>query len=172
MRVVSDTSPLLNLAIIGELRLLRLQFGEIVMPPAVAAELQLDSSRPGSAALSEAVAAGWIRTVVVGDQVLARSLLHELDPGEAEALALATQLQADLVLMDESEGRAAARRLGLRTVGVVGVLLRAKRNGTIASVAVALGALIHEAHFRHSDDLIHTVLTEAGELPRPEDAQT
>jgi hypothetical protein len=160
MRVVSDTSPLLNLAIIGELRLLRLQFGEIVMPPAVAAELQLDSNRPGSAALSEAVAAGWIRTVVVGDQVLARSLLHELDPGEAEALALATQLQADLVLMDESEGRAAARRL------------RAKRNGTIASVAVALEALIHEAHFRLSDDLIHTVLTEAGELPRPEDAQT
>jgi hypothetical protein len=90
--------------------------------------------------------------------------MRELDRGEAEALALAIQVQADYVLMDESEGRAAARRLGLRAVGVVGVLLRAKRDGALDSVAGALQALVTQAHFHLADQLIRATLAEAGEL--------
>ena len=61
MRVVSDTSPLLNLAIIGHLALVRQQFGHVWVPPAVLGELQPDAQRPGSLEIREALRVGWLR---------------------------------------------------------------------------------------------------------------
>jgi hypothetical protein len=165
MPVVSDTSPLLNLAIIGQLHLLRQQFGEILIPPAVEAELRLGSTRPGSRVLTEAVADGWIHTVELANTALAATLRHDLDAGEAEAIALCAQLGAKVVLIDESDGRAAARRLDLQPVGVVGILLTAKRDGSLASIAEALTALVQQAHFRLGDRLVAAALEEAGEMP-------
>lgn len=110
MLVVSNTSPILNLAIVGQLALLRDQFGEIRVPVAVYEELIVDEDLPGCRAVREALDAGWIRVMEVEDQALARVLQRELDRGEAEAIALAVQVAADCILL-ESKTVAAWRSL-------------------------------------------------------------
>lgn len=65
MPVVSNTSPILNLAIIGEIHLLREQFEEILIPEAVLEELHVEKDLPGSQAERDAIKAGWIQTVAV-----------------------------------------------------------------------------------------------------------
>lgn len=94
MPVVSDTSPLLSLAIIGRLSLLRQQFGEVWIPPAVLAELRVETDLPGSQGLREAIQAGWLRVAETIDPKYVKILCRELDQGEAEAIALALQVGA------------------------------------------------------------------------------
>jgi predicted nucleic acid-binding protein len=113
MPVVSNTSPLLNLAIIGRLSLLRERFVEIRIPPAVLEELRVGEDLPGSAVLREAIDAGWLRVEEVKDQPFAQVLQRDLDKGEAETIALATQVKAEWTLLDEREGRRIAKSLGL-----------------------------------------------------------
>ena len=81
MPVVSNTSPILNLAITGQLSLLREQFGEILIPAAVREELRVEQDLPGSQAAREALETGWIRVEEVKDQVLAQVLSRDLDTG-------------------------------------------------------------------------------------------
>jgi predicted nucleic acid-binding protein len=127
--VVSDSSPIIGLAGVGQVELLRLLFGEVVIPPAVREELL--SGPRGAAALE---ASPWIRVEPIHDQQMAAELYAELDRGEAEAIVLAVELGAELLLIDERRGRAAAERRGLSAMGIVGVLLEAKSAGIIASV--------------------------------------
>ena len=163
MRAVSNTSPLLNLAIIDRLDLLRRQFGGIDIPPAVLEELQVDADRPGSARLREALADGWIVVIADVNVPLAQALKGDLDAGEAEALALAAASGHTHVLMDEREGRSVARAMGLTPVGVVGVLLRAHQLGDVQHVAPLLERLRSEAGFFLSDDLVGRILATVGE---------
>ena len=122
MIVVSDTSPITNLFGIGRLNLLRELYAEVVIPVAVAAEIDfLEQNRE---ILSENA---WIRIVQLRDQSLLLGLEDLLDPGEAEAIALSLELGADAVLIDEGVGRKEATRLGLDVTGLVGVLIQAKR---------------------------------------------
>ncbi len=79
MPAVSNTSPLLNLAIIGWLSLVREQFKEIWIPPAVLKELRIEEELPGSRAVRAAIEAGWLRAKAVGDEPLVQVLLHNLD---------------------------------------------------------------------------------------------
>jgi hypothetical protein len=112
MLVVSDTSPVLNLAIIGHLHLLRQQFGKVWLPQAVIDELRIKQDLPGSAAVREAWQAGWLGSERVRDRVRVAILQRDLDPGESEAIALALQKRADWLLLDERDGRRAAKSLG------------------------------------------------------------
>ena len=89
----------------------------------------------------------------------------ELDRGEAEALALAVEMHADAVLIDKAAGRHAALELGLTPVGVLGILVRAKRYGQLAAVAPVIDALLARAQFRVSPELLREVLRMAGEGP-------
>jgi uncharacterized protein len=90
-------------------------------------------------------------------------LLRELDEGESEAIALAVQLRVSTVLMDEHAGRAAAHSLGLTPIGVLGVLLRAKRAGSLSSVTEAMQSLRVEAGFFIAEPLYQQILQAAGE---------
>jgi predicted nucleic acid-binding protein len=108
MPVVSNTSPLLNLAIIGRLALLKEQFETIFIPPAVREKLRTESDLPGSRVVGEAIEAGWIQIEQVRDMAFVKVLRRELDKGESEAIALALQAQADWTLLDEKEGRRVA----------------------------------------------------------------
>jgi len=81
--------------------------------------------------IQQALRDGWIKPKALQADKVARLLASTLDPGEAEAIALALELSADLILLDERDGRSAAERAGLRVTGVLGVLLRAKNNGQI-----------------------------------------
>jgi predicted nucleic acid-binding protein len=67
------------------------------------------------------IGAGWIKPRPREDQSLGRLLRASLDAGEAEAIALALELSADLILLDEKDGRSVAARAGLRVTGVLGV---------------------------------------------------
>ena len=161
--VMSNTSPVLNLAIIGQLSLLREQFGEIWIPAAVWEELRVEENLPGSQAVREALAAGWLRVEEVKNQALAQVLQRDLDRGEAEAIALAVQVKADWALLDEREGRRVAKSLGLKVGGVLGILLRARREGKLSSLRTAMEALQQRAGFRISADLFAWFLEESGE---------
>ena len=147
MPTVSDTSPLLNLAIIGRLELVRAQFGSVVVPPAVAGEFRLEEGRPGSSALRRAVEDGWIAVEEPSDDPLIRTLRQDLDRGESEAITLAVEKEAGLILLDEREGRRRARNVGLEVTGALGILARADRQGELDSLSGALDRLEDEAGF-------------------------
>jgi predicted nucleic acid-binding protein len=131
MLVASNTSPISNLAIIGRLNLLRSQFREIWIPRAVQAELDQLGHPAALKDIRHAIQDGWIKPRALREDKVARLLATTLDPGEAEAIALALEMSADLILVDERDGRSAAERAGLRVTGVLGVLLRAKNEGQI-----------------------------------------
>ncbi len=158
MRVVSNTSPILNLAIIRQLDLLRQQFGQIHIPPAVLDELKIDEERPGSQSIQAALTPGWIQVQPVSNQSLVQLLRQTLDGGEAAAIALALELQADWILLDERDGRKVAKSLGLQVTGVLGVLLRAKESGKLPSLQPVLADLTQNAGFRIAPELIASVL--------------
>ena len=160
--VVADTGPLIALARLGELDLLRRLYGRVAVPPAVKAELAIGSDRPGARALEAALAAGWILVHGVSDPVALRELSMLLGPGEAEAIAVAAQRRAQVLLIDDARGRRIARRRGVPVAGVAGVLLAAKSRGEIAAVGPFLRKL-SEAGYRLSPRLVTEVLAAAGE---------
>jgi uncharacterized protein len=163
MPVVSNTSPILNLAIIGQLDLLRQQFGEVLIPPMVLQDLKVDAELPGVEPIRLALQNHWLRVFELSNTDIARALRRDLDNGEAEAIALALQLKLMTVLIDEHDGRAAARAMGLVPVGVLGILLRAKHTGNLDSVVTAMRALQDQAGFFINPDLFASLAREAGE---------
>lgn len=163
MPVVSNTSPLLNLAIIGRLSLLHQQFEEVWIPPAVRRELRPEEDIPGSHAVREATALGWLRVEKVADAALVKVLQRELDEGEAEAIALGLQVEADWLLLDEREGRRVAKSLKLKVTGTLGILLRAKYAGQLESVRETMEQLQQQSGFRIGPELFAELLEKAGE---------
>lgn len=163
MLVVSDTSTLSNLAIIGRLDLLRQQFGEVLMPPAVAAELAALRDPHASAVLIQAVRDGWLMEKPLAPSAPFPAELRGLDVGETEALRLALALAADRVLMDEKEGRQRAAILGIRTIGVLGVLIAAKHAGVIPALEDEIIKLRQDAGFFIAKALEVRLLGEVGE---------
>jgi uncharacterized protein len=162
--VISNTSPITNLAAIRQFDLLRYLYRRLFIAEAVWDELgTFGRSWPGR---SEVASATWIERREVRNVPVVEALRGDLDRGEAETIALALELSADLVLMDEREGRHAAQRLGLRTVGVVGILLDAKRQGHLAELRPHLDAL-REAGFYLSQPVYRRGLELAGE-PEPD----
>lgn len=161
MIVVSNTSPLTNLAAIGQFHLLHDLYAELHIADGVWAELNAGGYRwPGRDAVA---AAAWIQRHRVSNPSLVTLLQRDLDRGEAETIALALDLQANLILLDEREGRGIAQRLGLSMVGVIGVLLEAKAQGRIAQLRPQLDALRHEAGFYLSESVCQRAIALAGE---------
>jgi len=160
--VISNTSPLTNLAAIGQFDLLRSLYGQLRIAEAVWDELNAGGRAwPGR---EEVAAADWIERRAVQNRPLAMALRERLDPGEAETLALAVECSPPFVLMDEKEGRRSAQRFGLKTVGVVGVLIEAKSRGLIAEVGPLLERLRQDAGFYLSDRVIQDARAFCGEV--------
>ena len=160
--VVAGTGPLIALARATRLELLRRLYRDVLVPPAVHAELALDSARPGAKVLAKAFDAGWIKAQRVVDAVSVSELTQLLDPGESEAIILAEQENARFLLIDDTRGRRVARERGVPVVGVAGVLLAAKSRGALASVGPLLEEL-SRVGYRLSPGLVAAVLERAGE---------
>lgn len=164
MTVVSNTSPLINLAHLGLLEILHQIYGNVIIPEAVWHEIVVKGAgQPGS---TELPAIPWISTATVANTNLVQALRQELDAGEAEAIALALETEADLLLMDERMGRETAQHLGLIYIGVIGILLEAKRVGLITTIQPHLDTLRSQIGFWISETLYQRVLADAGELPQ------
>ena len=163
MRVVSNTSPLSNLAIIGRLHLLRERYACVVIPSAVRAELLGLTHPAGRAAIKAALRDGWLIEESLPVQRILPELRGSLDPGEAEAIALAASTATDVLLLDERRGRLAARRLGIAVGGVLGELLHAKTAGLIPAVRAEIERLKHEARFFIDRKIEAFILGQAGE---------
>ncbi len=161
MIVVSNSSPLVSLSAIGRLDLLRDLYGAITIPQAVHDEVVVQG--PGRPDPPRSGGIDWIIRRDVSDPDVVTALEGQLDRGEAEAIALASELQADLLLMDERLGRTEAARFGLRVIGVLGVLIEAKGRGRLQRIEPILDELQHDAGFRVSEALRARVLQAAGE---------
>jgi len=135
MPVVSNTSPLWNLASLDRLDLLHDQFPDVRIPQAVMDELRIGHDYPEMTRIRQAIDAQRVTVESLTNVSLQRSLMLELDRGEAAAIALALELSVTHILIDESDGRVTARAMGLRPVGILGILLRAKHEGKVVSLS-------------------------------------
>ncbi|MCP4288065.1 MAG: DUF3368 domain-containing protein [Gammaproteobacteria bacterium] len=159
--VVSNTSPLTNLAAIGQFHLLEALFGQIHIADAVWTELNAcERSWPGRDEVAEAA---WISRQRVENRFLVRALALDLDRGESESIALAIEHGAGLILLDERDGRHRAQGLGLKIMGVVGVLLLAKKRGLLKAIKPSLDGLREQAGFYLSNTVYKCALREGGE---------
>lgn len=153
MIVVSDTSPLTALLIIGESDLLAKLFGEVIIPPAVKSELlKTHSTFPA-----------WLQVQSLRDTTKAGIYAQRVDRGEAEAIALAEELHANYLLIDERKGRRLAQEQGLPVIGLLGVVLIAKRLNLISSARALLNCLDSEAGVFLANDLKEAALKTVGE---------
>jgi len=129
MTVVSDSGPLIALSKIGKLHVLHDLFGEVLIPRAVWVEVvEKGRGKPGA---DEVRNADWIRVVDVKDRLGVEILEREIEKGEAEAIVLAKELGASLLLLDEKIPRIIAKSLGIKVTGSLAVLFIAKKKGLI-----------------------------------------
>jgi len=163
MIVVSNASPLVGLASIRQFDLLKQLYGKVHIPEAVWQEVVVDGAgQPGS---TEVESAEWIKRYQVADIRLVHSLLQYLDEGESEAIALAVELEAELLVIDERLGRDTARHFGLNFTGLIGLLVDAKHKGLIDEIKRYLDELRNVFGFRISESLYRRVLADEGEWP-------
>lgn len=160
MIVISDTSVISGLIKIQRLTLLKELFSVILIPPAVRSELE--ELRRFKYDLSLLEEAEWIIIKAPTDSALVGKFEQVLDLGEAEAIALAKELHADFLLIDEKKGRSFAEGEGLMVIGLAGILIRAKQLHAIPAVKPLLDDLIKN-NFRVSKALYKAVLARAGE---------
>ena len=153
MTPVSNAGPLIALAKVGRIELLRLVFGRLHIPLAVYDEVATRGAGKADAAELQQATEEWVEKHVVPDEALVRGLLTKLGAGEAEAIALAVEMDADLLLMDDNQARTVAEFIGLNVIGTVGVLVEATRRGLIGDLAQTLHEL-RAAGVRMSDSVI------------------
>ncbi len=150
MIVIADTSPISYLILIGEVDILPQLYKEILVPPAVFAEL--------TASDAPEIVRNWCRgrpewfEIREPTENIRGKLPERLDKGESEAILLAKELYADLIIIDELAGRRFAAELGLVVIGLIGVLGEACRRGLIDADVVA--TKLEKTNFFISTDLI------------------
>jgi predicted nucleic acid-binding protein len=153
---VCDSSPFIHLAKIESLELFSRLYRRIFVPLAVWREVVEESDgRPGATEMQRAVAAGWMVKQAVENKALVVALRQTLDGGEAEAIALATELQPEILLLDDKLGRRMAVRLGVPVTGTLGVLLRAKMVGLIPDLRALITRLQSKGNY-YIDPLLST----------------
>jgi predicted nucleic acid-binding protein len=159
--VVSNTSPIVNLAVIGHLDLLHKLYNRIIIPPAVYNEIVVVGA--GKAGAVEVQGGQWFDVRQVANTVSLQKLRQILDAGEAEAVVLAGEIPADLLLIDEHKGRTVAAQSGIKITGLLGLLIVAKQRGYISAVKPVLDDLRTRAKFWIDAQLYARIVTIAGE---------
>lgn len=162
MIVIADASVLISLSTIGRLGIIQDRFpGGIQIPPAVWKEVvEQGKERPGA---KEVSSADWITVRQIEDYRLVRYLMMGIDEGEAEAIGLARETNAHVILIDERDARDAAKGLGIQVLGTIGLLIWAKRTGKLKNLQHELNNLQELAKFRVSPLLYQFCLGEVGE---------
>lgn len=158
LKVVSNTTPIISLLKISQLDILKKLYGKIFIPEAVHAEIDAGKSKKYYKDLS---IINWINIVQIQDN-LAIKYFMDMDSGEAEAIVLATEIGADLIILDEKIGRFHAKHADLKVTGTLGVLIKAKQQGLISELKPLLFELV-EKDVWINEKLIKAVLKLVGE---------
>lgn len=159
--IICDTSVWLYLGTLGQANLLRQLYGAVYTTETVCWEL--DNGRLNRPSILNPRDFPWV-FVVQPEQIEITNLpANRLGPGERSALAYARIHQLDLVGLDDHQAREMAHYLGLRAIGTVGILLRAKQAGLLTAVHPFLTTLQQEG-FRISQTLMDHILLKAGEM--------
>ena len=161
MIIVSNTTPLIGLAVIQRFALLRQFFGEITIQQAVYDEAVI-AGREAGGAKQEILAADWIKVVAAKDRLAVEILLDELDLGEAKTIVLTREINADWVLMDERKGRRKLAQLNQQKIGTLGILLKARQSGLLSVLKREL-ELLRQNGFSISQQIIDEILHQVGE---------
>jgi uncharacterized protein len=158
LKVVSNTTPIISLLKLSMLDILKDLYGKIVIPKAVYKEIEYGKDK---VYYQNLLNIDWIEIQEIHD---IRSLKYflDLDSGEAEAIVLATETNADLIIIDEKLGRYHALHANLKVTGTIGILLKAKSNGLIKEIKPLLFELMKKDVW-FSDNLIKDILIMAGE---------
>lgn len=160
MVIISNATPLIAFAKIGQLSLLQKMVNKLAIPEAVANEISAyPQGQPGFINLQQET---WIGIQSISSEQQVNLLLPKLDRGEAEVIALALERQAQLVLIDELTARKVAESLNLNISGSVGILIRAKQVGEIVAVKPLLDAMTNQGIY-FSQRFIDAVLRLVGE---------
>ncbi|MEA3350634.1 MAG: DUF3368 domain-containing protein [Chloroflexota bacterium] len=158
---IADAGPLIFLAKLDRLNLLEDANNEIYISSGVMLEIRGKVDQASS--ILDNASKTWLQVRDVSSRDTVNLLLADLDIGEAEVITLATELNADKVLLDDLDARRFAHRVGLSAIGTMGILLAARLRGEIASLRNEITQLQHYG-FWVSETLIVRVLKEAGEL--------
>jgi len=158
--VVSNTTAISELAKVGGVSLLQGVFGRVLIPEEVYAEL-ISGNHPAAAIVPTA---DWIEVRSVSQRMHVTALREAagLDLGEAAAIVLGQELNADWLVLDDRTARRAASARGIPHVGTIGILLRAKEQGLLTSVKMMLDSLIAQGT-RIGNSLYKEALRAAGE---------
>ncbi|MEM8888205.1 MAG: DUF3368 domain-containing protein [Bacteroidota bacterium] len=161
MIVVSDTSVISALLSIDKLELLSQLYGKVIIPQVVWDELE--RLRSFGYDLSPLENTQWLEIIDPKDKELETRLNEVLDKGESAAIALSKEVNPDFLAIDEKKGREIAQSMGIPIIGVVGILIVAKKQAIIQEVKPLLDSLILEAGFRISRKLYEYILKEISE---------
>jgi len=159
--VVADASPIIALARIEQLELLPRLFSRAILPLSVYRETQRRPELPDAQSIRVGRARALFHVHEASIQVIA-GLARGLGEGEAEAISLAAQIHCG-VFMDEKAGRAAARALGLKTIGTLGVLSLSRSKGFVTELKPLIARLRQSGYYL-ATDLVESVLRAHGEL--------
>ena len=146
---------------IGELDLLRKLYEVVYIPQAVFDEIVIKGE--GQIGAEDIKNSEWIKVLPVQNRLLVKSLFLQLDIGESEAIVLAIEHSANLVLLDEKRGRNIASEFNLRPFGLLGVLVQAKKLGLILEIKPLIDKLRYVAGFWRDNKLYQAVLNSVNE---------
>jgi predicted nucleic acid-binding protein len=159
--VIADTGPINYLILIGNIDILPALFEKVILPSAVKHELA-DPNTPLLVRNWIADPPSWVEVRETGGSLTDGSMA-DLGPGETAAITLAVEIHADLLLMDDRRGVAAALERGLTVTGTMGLLARAAKRG-ILDLAEAFHRL-KRTNFRYRQEIMDALLAEASDKP-------
>lgn len=139
-KVVSNTTPIISLLKLDRLELLQKLYSEVYIPTAVHREIEAGKSKRF---YRDLLKVDWINIVEIQNKSAVKYFL-DLDEGEAEAIVLASEIGADLIMLDEKLGRFHAKQADLKVTGTIGILIKAKAAGFIRALNPLLDELIEK----------------------------
>jgi predicted nucleic acid-binding protein len=159
LKVVSNTTPIISLLKLNRLDLLKQLYKQVHIPVAVFNEIEAGKDKGFYKDLSKI---SWIKIVEIQDKQAVKYFL-DLDSGEAEAIVLATELNASLIILDEKLGRFHARHADLKVTGTIGILIKAKKAGYIHELRPLMDELTKN-NVWISEKLKREILIQTGEI--------
>ena len=162
-KIVCNASPIINLSKINKLDLIEKLYQKIIIPGAVFKELIVKGhDKENIPAIKSLIENNIIDVQEVQSNALVRALEKDLDPGESAAIALAAEINAELIILDERDARETAEIYNLKKTGFIGILMKAKQKGFIDSVKKYLDQAI-EKGFWIDEKLYQTIIKKLNE---------